>query len=401
MAGTAPRSIFAYWPVRTAYKLIYVGALLCKMPYWLALYALVPSARPHARWTALQTVLARLARYMVDTNSSMQTPVPRVLEPGKLKDRYRVVEPSASRYYQGPLLPPPPPPPPSGEEAAVVVPQLVGGTWYPRAVHSAASLPDDPHVVLHVHGGAFVIGDSRPAYSGFLCGALVQQAGADAVFSIDYRLSSPPECAPFPAGLQDVLTAYLFLLNKLHLPASAITLAGDSSGGNLVVGLLRYLAAHGWALGIPPPRNAVLVSPWVSLRGMPLGPPVTLHSHPHYASDYIPHSFVRWGAQTYLGHGRHDVDDPYVTPLGSPFATPVPIFVSAGTAEVLETDVTPFATQMARVEGNEVQLEYEQDAPHDTLLVGKLIGWEDSAKALATKIGVFMRKTATHESAVL
>ncbi|KAI9818815.1 MAG: hypothetical protein M1827_007635 [Pycnora praestabilis] len=87
---------------------------------------------------------------------------------------------------------------------------------------------------------------------------------------------------PFPCGLYDCLSAYLYLLT-IQDP-STIILAGDSAGGGMVVSLLVILRDRGIAL----PAGAILISPWVDLT----------HSFPSVAGDskfdYIPaHGFLQ------------------------------------------------------------------------------------------------------------
>ncbi len=58
--------------------------------------------------------------------------------------------------------------------------------------------------------------------------------------SLDYRLA--PE-HPFPAGLEDVLTAYRWLLQQ-GTPAERLVIAGDSAGGNLALAALLSLTGE-------------------------------------------------------------------------------------------------------------------------------------------------------------
>ena len=84
-------------------------------------------------------------------------------------------------------------------------------------------------VILHLHGGAFAIGDKRdiqvlPILQGLQRGY--------AVVSANYRLSGE---AVFPAGLQDIKAAVRWLrANKreYHLDGNSIAAWGGSAGGN-------------------------------------------------------------------------------------------------------------------------------------------------------------------------
>lgn len=83
-------------------------------------------------------------------------------------------------------------------------------------------------VVLHIHGGAFAIGDKRDIH---LMPFLQGLERGYAVASLNYRLSGE---AIFPAGLQDVKAAIRWLRangERYHLDASRIAACGGSAGG--------------------------------------------------------------------------------------------------------------------------------------------------------------------------
>ncbi|KAI1841491.1 hypothetical protein JX265_009942 [Neoarthrinium moseri] len=366
----------SYQPIRLVYQLYCMSALLARFPLWLVKFGLFRSLRPHREWTLQQAVMARMIRYMVDVQSRIGITESLSLKPGKEKEKFQVVQPAPKSFYKGPL-------------ESTVMPTTIGGTWYPKPV-SKPTIKPDGCVVLHFHGGAFVIGDGRTDTLGFLANTLVQQGGVDAVFAPQYRLSGYGRSNPFPAALQDALTSYLYLVRTLDIPARNITISGDSAGGNLAIALLRYLADFGDELDIPNPQSSVLLSPWVSPLNS-LKPDITILSNPNYSTDLLPPSFTRWGAATYAA--IVPPSDPYITPLGNPFATSIPIFVNQGAVEILEIDGTQWVKEMSRVEGNRIQSEYEAAALHDTLLVGERSGWEASAQQVASKVGVFIRNT--------
>ncbi len=108
-------------------------------------------------------------------------------------------------------------------------------------------------VLLYLHGGAYQIGS--PATLRHMI-ALISAATQVRVLSADYRLA--PE-HPFPAAVDDALTAYRFLLQGAD-PA-AIAIAGDSAGGGLALATLVALRDA----GDPLPAAAVAMSPWTDL----------------------------------------------------------------------------------------------------------------------------------------
>lgn len=184
----------------------------------------------------------RLLRLYVYHYTVMETRTPLGLEPDADKERFVLIEPSKQNIYRGVLA------------ATDVKPETTGGTWFPD-LHNPNS-DHEKRVVLYCHDGAFVLGEGRPAECAFALKQLSENLTAES-FSLSYRLSSNPG-NPFPAALQDLVTAYRYLLD-IQISTNRIILAKDSAGGNLVVALLRYIADNTGVL--PEPSAAVLYSP--------------------------------------------------------------------------------------------------------------------------------------------
>ena len=89
---------------------------------------------------------------------------------------------------------------------------------------------DDPWFV-YFHGGGFRLASALAyrAYGTHLAAACHAQ-----VLLVDYSLA--PE-HPFPAGLNDTITAYQWVLERA-VPASRIVIGGDSAGGGLTASML-------------------------------------------------------------------------------------------------------------------------------------------------------------------
>src|SRR5215471_2599781 len=91
--------------------------------------------------------------------------------------------------------------------------------------------------------------------------AMLAEISRDSDFSVlglEYRLA--PE-NPFPAPVEDALTAYRWLLHMGMAPGK-IVLGGDSAGGGLVVSALVALRY----MGEPMPAAGVCLSPWVDME---------------------------------------------------------------------------------------------------------------------------------------
>lgn len=309
-------------------------------------------------------------------NVQVATPTP--LTPGGEKERFVRIKPAGSEQYKGPL-----------RINNDVQPVEIGATWYPKPL-SASAEKTGLKVILHIHGGAFVSGDGRTQASGYFAKLLQKHVGATHILMPQYRISTLPASKtsnPFPAALQDSLTAYLYLLNDLHVAPENIILSGDSAGGNASIALLQYISEFGADLRLPNPSAALLWSPWVD-------PSDTsgsfVHDNPNYATDYLSVSFTLWGTGAYAGTGgQKTLSSPYVTFKNHAFKTPVPLFVNTGSGEILYFDDCEWAEKMKDA-GNDVTLDVEKNVPHDVLLLGNILGFHAEATACAKRAGEWL-----------
>ena len=109
-------------------------------------------------------------------------------------------------------------------------------------------------VILYLHGGGYTCGGLDYAL-GF--GSMLAERTGTRVFCCAYRLA--PEY-PFPAALDDAMTAYEYLLQKGYAP-ERISLCGESAGGGLCYSLCLRLREAGGQL----PSGIVAISPWTDL----------------------------------------------------------------------------------------------------------------------------------------
>ena len=119
-----------------------------------------------------------------------------------------------------------------------------------RAFRVAASDAARGNVVLHFHGGGYLIGSAKGSleYASRLAAAV-----DGACYTVDYRLA--PE-HPYPAAIDDAISAYRALLAR-GIPASSILLSGESAGGGLAVALALALRTA----GDPLPAGILAVAP--------------------------------------------------------------------------------------------------------------------------------------------
>ncbi|KAH8895351.1 alpha/beta hydrolase fold-3 domain-containing protein [Thozetella sp. PMI_491] len=363
-----------YQPLRLVYQVWIIGSAVIRAPLWAATY-LAPSRRQRREWTTQQAFLVRLLRTVTAMLGQIGITDTLSLAPGKEGRRFQILEPFPAENYKGPMV------------SDAVKPTTMGGTWYPEAPASSAGI-EGKLVLLHLHGGGFVFGDGRPGQSGPLSEKFLAKAGVDLVFVPQYRLSAYGKRNPFPAALQDALTSYLYLVRTLKIPSRNIILSGDSAGANLAIAFLRYFAEDNTQL--PLPRCAVLISPWVAPL-QSLAPDYLHHTNSNFHTDHCVLPFLRWGAQVYADGVPNASSNPYITPLGHAFRAPIPIWVNIGAAEFLAADALKWTQGMIAIPENEVRVNLEAAAPHDTLLCGHFISFGKSARKVAAKAGRFIQ----------
>jgi monoterpene epsilon-lactone hydrolase len=237
----------------------------------------------------------------------------------------------------------------------------------------ALALGDEP-AILYLHGGGHIIGSAygyRP-----LAGALVAAAGTGALVP-DYRLA--PE-HPFPAAIEDALSAYRWLVEQRG-DAASVVLAADSAGAGLVLALLSSLKAD----GEPMPAGAALLCPAVDISGALLAPS---------AGPDPKDEIVRGAAAAYLD--GHPIEDPLVSPLGADLTGLPPLLVQCATGDRARPEAEALARR-AREHGVEVTLELYSADTHVFHFFWSFL--PEAADALA-RAGQFVRDALPGEQAV-
>jgi len=201
------------------------------------------------------------------------------------------------------------------------------------------------HVVLYFHGGVYALGDELQAAE------LASQIGrrTDAkVISVGYRLA--PE-HPFPAAVDDALSAYRALLAAGTAPADVVV-AGESAGGGLAVATLVNARDQ----GLPLPAAAFVMSPWadLTLAGMSMDTKAEV-------DPLLSRELLRPAAARYLA--GHDAALGLTSPVFADLAGLPPLVIQAGTHEVLLDDAVRLA-QRAAAADVDVTLDLTAGAPH-------------------------------------
>jgi phosphinothricin tripeptide acetyl hydrolase len=164
----------------------------------------------------------------------------------------------------------------------------------------------------------------------------------------DYRLA--PE-HPFPAAVEDAVSAYRWLMAQRIAPAR-IVIAGDSAGGGLAVATLLALRDTGVSL----PAAGVCISPWVDLTGSGQSYATRADVDPIVTRDGIDRM-----ALAYLA-GK-DAKAPLASPLFADLHGLPPLLVQVGDAEVLLDDAVQLAAR-AKAAGVDATLDIWDEMIH-------------------------------------
>ncbi len=226
-------------------------------------------------------------------------------------------------------------------------------------------------VVLYVHGGGYIA--CSPATHRPLAARLAREWHALTVVP-DYGLA--PE-RPWPAGRNDVVATWRWMIEELGVNPSTAVFAGDSAGGGLA--LSAMLACRN--AGLPLPAAYVAFSPWVDLacsgasltanaESCAMFRPAQLHAA---AALYAP------GANLF---------SPDVSPLFADLAGLPPMCVHVGQDELLRDDGLRLV-EFARTAGVTVESRSWRGVPHVwQFLTGFLPEARESLNAAAHFVGL-------------
>jgi acetyl esterase/lipase len=242
----------------------------------------------------------------------------------------------------------------------------IGGV---RAEWLRAQDARDDAVILYFHGGGYVIGSNDSHRH--LNAALSVAAGV-AVLALDYRLA--PE-HPFPAAVEDAVSAYQSLLERDIAP-NRIAIGGDSAGGGLTVATLVALRER----GLPLPAAGICLSPWVDLTMTAESYATKAEADPMVARESVTRM-----AQAYLND--QDARTPLASPLFADLVGLPPLLIQVGTDEVLLDDSVSLARR-AKEAGVAAELEVWDEMIHVWHYFYPMLS---EARDAINRIGAFVR----------
>ncbi len=232
---------------------------------------------------------------------------------------------------------------------------------HPTGISKSPELTDK--AIFYTHGGGYVTGncvDHRMHVAKF-----VKATGIGALL-YDYRLA--PE-HPFPAAMEDTLTAYRWLLGQGLSPANII-IVGESAGGGLCLGSLLAIRDE----GLPLPTAGVAFSPWTDLKC----------SGDSYQTNALkdistPGSWDIWG-DYYIG--SNNPEHPWISPLYGNLEGLPPILIQVGDHEILLDDSVAFSKK-AKEAGVDITLHIWEGMVHCFPLLAPMFpeateAWDES-----------------------
>lgn len=221
--------------------------------------------------------------------------------------------------------------------------------------------------LLHIHGGAFIVGGGRSA--AYTAQTYASLTGLRS-FSVDYRM--PPD-HPYPHGLDDAVDAYRFLLER-YQPRN-IGFEGSSAGAALVASLILRARDE----GLPLPGACALHTAGVDL---------TAAGDTFSTNAGIDTILTAPQPETMLLYaGGHDMAHPYLSAVFGDFTTGFPptILVS-GTRDLLLSPTVMMHRALRRA-GVDAELHVFEAMPH-----GGLGGTSPEDRELQGEIAAFLRR---------
>ncbi|MBQ8862157.1 MAG: alpha/beta hydrolase fold domain-containing protein [Clostridia bacterium] len=202
-------------------------------------------------------------------------------------------------------------------------------------------------VILYLHGGGYVFGDLE--YAMGFASALAVQCGTR-VFCVAYRLA--PE-APFPAALNDVITAYKYLTEKGY---TNISLCGESAGGGLCYALCQKLGES----GLPMPCGIIAISPWTDLTASGESYISNAESDPSMSIELL---------DFFANNYTSERENPLVSPVFAELSGMPPSLIFAGGDEIMLDDARALHARLTE-SGVKSRLVVKPERWHAYLLYG-------------------------------
>ena len=197
-------------------------------------------------------------------------------------------------------------------------------------------LEHEEKLMVFIHGGGYVLNTRKTQLA--LQASVASRLGVR-VASVEYPLA--PE-NPYPAALNAVVDAYQGLLDRYN--PSNIGMFGSSAGGGITLAALLRLKSDGVSLPaasapLSPAADMTLSGDFVELVGN--------------TDPILQHDDLVEALASYVGNA--DPSNPFISPVFGDYTDVTPLFLLAGTHEMIASDAIRTAAH-ARRAGCEVTL---------------------------------------------
>jgi acetyl esterase/lipase len=240
------------------------------------------------------------------------------------------------------------------------------GNMYSEVITPEGAKQDK--IVMYIHGGGFISGSCHTHRMHVIKFAKV--CGMKMLL-FDYRLA--PE-HPFPAAVEDCISAYNWLLSEGYEPSNIIVM-GESAGGTLTLSTLIALKDQRTEL----PRAAVSISPITDLTCQ------ADSFRTNAKKDIAP--MGSWTIWTGFYIADNNPHHPWLSPLMADLTGLPPMMIHAGTHEIHFDDARNFAIK-AEKSGVKVTLKIWEGMIHAFPLLSPLF---PEAKNAMDEIGIYIR----------
>ncbi len=198
-----------------------------------------------------------------------------------------------------------------------VEPTSIGGVKAFIVTPSEVAEANRNRVLVHVHGGAYVLG---PGEAGTSEAIMMAGHGHIKVISIDYRM--PPDF-PYPAAMDDAMAVYKEVVKTTD--AKKVGIFGTSTGGGMTLAMVLRARKE----GLPLPGAIAPGTPWSDM---------TKTGDTYFANEMVDNVLVSndgWlGDAANLYANGHDPKDPMLSPIYGDLQGFPPTILTSGTRDL-------------------------------------------------------------------
>jgi len=198
-----------------------------------------------------------------------------------------------------------------------VEPTSIGGVKAFIVTPSEVAEANRNRVLVHVHGGAYVLG---PGEAGTSEAIMMAGHGHIKVISIDYRM--PPDF-PYPAAMDDAMAVYQEVVKTTD--AKKVGIFGTSTGGGMTLAMVLRARKE----GLPLPGAIAPGTPWSDM---------TKTGDTYFANEMVDNVLVSndgWlGDAANLYANGHDLKDPMLSPIYGDLQGFPPTILTSGTRDL-------------------------------------------------------------------